>query len=116
MIYATLEKNKVDRYPADPRADNPNISFPENWIGGLINGVLYVPVVPQAPPVVPLGWFCEEGQPEFKEDKWVQSYMKGLLSAERLKSMIHDLHLKHEAKGVTYAGVTFPMDQLSEIR
>ena len=46
MIYATLVKNKIDRYPADPRADNPNISFPENWIGGLINGVLYVSVVP----------------------------------------------------------------------
>jgi hypothetical protein len=44
MQYAEIKDGTVIKYPVDVRRENPNISIPENWSGGIINDREYVVV------------------------------------------------------------------------
>ena len=60
-MYAKISSNTVINYPAFPSLEHPNVGFPENWLGGTVNGDEYVYVQPTEKPIANIGWQYTEG-------------------------------------------------------
>lgn len=80
--YATVENDSITKFPADPKREQPNTSFGENWQGGTINGTTYVLVdIDNAPEIDSLTQDATPQQPQKVNGKWVQKYSVVTVSA-----------------------------------
>lgn len=83
-MFAIIENKKIIKYPVDPRLDNPNVSFTDNWEGGVINRVEYVKVFEVTPPDYDIYKNIEELTPVFIEGKWTQVWQQTNVSPEEV--------------------------------
>ena len=75
MPYAILTAGTITEYPVDLSARLPNTSFPENWVGGEIDGTTYVRVEPSPQPDYnPATQNLIEGLPALVEGVWTQQW------------------------------------------
>lgn len=74
MSYARIADGAVQSYPVDPRRDQPNVSFPRDWLGGLVGSTEYVFVHPVDVPQASHTQDAVKGQPAFVNGRWVETW------------------------------------------
>lgn len=119
-MFAEAEINNptnILNYPANPRLDNPDVSFPENWKGGLVvdpegkvNSRFYVWVEQTQIPVYGTGFRAVEVAPTKKDGKWYQTWKTELLPKAELRAAVKERRLKAEAVGVLVDKVRYNAD------
>ena len=115
-MYAIISNNQIIQYPANPIMENLNVSFPENWSGGIINDIEYVVVVPTPTPNVNFGWMVQESRPQIIDGVWTQSWNTILLSTNQLINSITDKRYEIETGGITRGNTVFATDRDSQIK
>ena len=85
-MYAKISNNKIIEYPSDPRTNHPNVSFPGNWSGGIIESNTYVSVVSTSPPIANAGYFMVEDTPVFANSVWMQVWKQQLIPLDIYKA------------------------------
>lgn len=110
-MYAIVFNNQIVQYPANPRVENPSVSFPVNWSGGSINGVEYVTVQPTTPPSVNIGWACTESTPIFENNSWVQTWTTSLKSKREIKQLVSNKRFEVEVGGVVVGNNVYATDR-----
>jgi hypothetical protein len=115
-MYAKISNNEITRYPANPRVDNPHVSFPDNWGGGEINGNEYVIISYTTPPSVNLGWMYTESTPVQSNGSWQQSWLTSLKSKEEVKREISNKRYEVETGGVRINNHLFATDRESQTK
>lgn len=115
-MYAKIANNEIVQYPADPRTDNPNVGFPNNWGGGTIDNVEYILVNQVIPPNVNLGWSYTESTPVIEGDRWVQTWDTNLKPFIEIKTDISNHRYNVEVGGVKIANNLYSTDRESQTK
>ena len=117
-MYGIIEKNKIVKYPTDPRLDFPHISFPENWSGGVIEGIEYVKVYQANRKGAPVGWHEVEVKPRYNKKKniWLQKWKVEYSGSDALKRIIADIRYKFETDGIYIGNDFFRTDRDSQTK
>jgi hypothetical protein len=90
-MYARIEEGAVAAYPVDPRVEQPNTSFPWDWIGGVVGDVEYARVVPVDVPQVDYTKNFVEGLPILLGSVWTQTWDVTDASAEEIASRLSEI-------------------------
>jgi hypothetical protein len=115
-MYAKITNNIIVDYPANPRLDNPYVSFPDNWGGGDIDGFEYAIVNATTPPSVNLGWSYSELTPVLEEDHWDQTWQPYLLPNPQIKQAVSNKRYDVEVGGVRIANNLYSTDRESQTK
>jgi hypothetical protein len=115
-MYAKISNNEIIQYPANPRADHPNVGFPDNWGGGDMFGDFYAIVQSVAPPSVNIGWSYTESSPTFNGNNWIQTWTTSLLPNEQIKQQVSNKRYEVEVGGVTVSNNTYSTDRESQTK
>jgi hypothetical protein len=115
-MYAKISNNQLIQYPANPRLDNPYVSFPDNWGGGVINDQEYVLVQPRTPPVPDLGWTITERSPILSDGVWRQTWETTLLNNEGLKNAVTNKRYAVEVGNTRVANNIYSTDRESQTK
>jgi hypothetical protein len=115
-MYAIVLNNEIVQYPANPRVDNPFVSFPDNWGGGEINDIEYVVVSSSTPPSINLGWSYTESTPVQSNSSWQQSWTTSLKPKESIKYDITNKRYEVEVGGVVISNNTYATDRESQTK
>ena len=115
-MYAKISNNEIIQYPANPRTDNPSVSFPDNWGGGEINSNEYVVISYTTPPSINLGWIYTESTPVQSNGTWQQSWTTSLKSKEEIKQEITDKRYQVEIGGVAISNNVYATDRESQTK
>lgn len=116
MLYAKIKDGSIEQYPSYPNVDHPNVSFPENWAGGVINGDEYVVVNGSEFPSVNIGWTVVEGQPVNIDGSWFTTYTTTLLSNEELKRIVTNIRMRKENNGVKVGDYVYDTSRESQTK
>lgn len=121
-MYGIANNNVIIKYPVFPIQENPNISFIEDWQGGVIDGVCYVNVEMTLPPEQKKGYFVEKSTPIYdkKTNKYKETWVYKRISNEQyfgtLKdSIMHDRREK-ESSGIRIGDYVFQTDPYSQLK
>lgn len=90
-MYARIEAGGVAAYPVDPRAEQPNTSFPWDWAGGVVDGAEYARVVPVDVPQVDYTKNFAEGQPLLVDGVWTQTWIVTEASSEEIAARLSEI-------------------------
>jgi len=115
-MYAKILNNEIVQYPANPRVDNPFVSFPDNWGGGVVEGDEYVVISATTPPSVNLGWSVTEITPTYSNNNWEQAWSVSLQTKPDLKQTVTSYRYNIEVGGVTVNGYPFSTDRESQTK
>lgn len=115
-MYATIINNEILQYPANPAVDNPNVSFPNNWGGGEINGVDYVVIQPTSQPSANIGWSVVETTPSFANGVWNQAWSTQIQSKENIKVDVSNHRYNIEVGGVKIGNNVYSTDRESQTK
>jgi hypothetical protein len=115
-MYAKISNNQLIQYPANPRLDNPYVSFPDNWGGGIVDEAEYALVEPSSPPSANLGWFATEITPTYSNNKWEQTWSVSLHDKPQLKQIVTSYRYDVEVGGVVVNGYPFSTDRESQTK
>lgn len=115
-MYAKIVDNRVVEYPVNPFTDNPNVSFPLDWVGGEINGLTYTRIARTDPPIPPLGWYVTEGWPVKVNGVWSQFWETALVSEQDLKNVVAYKRYEVETGGVRINNHLFSTDRESQTK
>ena len=115
-MYAEISSNTVVNYPAFPSLEHPNVGFPENWLGGTVNGDEYVYVQPTEKPIANIGWQYTEGLPILNGNGWVQVWTSSLLPRELIKRAVTSKRYEVEVGGVKVSNVIYSTDRESQTK
>jgi hypothetical protein len=116
--FAIIENNVIIEYPVDPRYKLVYVSFPENWQGGVIEGIEFVKVDKTPKPKEKFGWQIIEGVPSFnkKTNYWIQNWSKRYMGHLQLKKLISEIRYKKEISGLKIDGYVFKTDRDSQTK
>lgn len=115
-MYAKISNNQIVQYPANPRTDNPYVSFPDNWGGGEINGNEYVSVNSSIPPVANIGWQVVESTPTNYGNSWYQTWSTSLKNKDLIKNDVTNFRYEIEIGGVVVANNKYATDRESQTK
>ena len=115
-MYAKISSNTIINYPSFPPLEHPNVGFPENWQGGIINGDEYVYIQPTAKPVANVGWEYTESQPTLSNNVWSQTWVSSLLPRELLKRSVTSKRYEVEVGGITVSNNVYSTDRESQTK
>ncbi len=115
-MYAIVLNNEIVQYPANPKTDNPNVSFPFNWGGGVINSIEYTVVQSTTPPSINLGWTYTESSPSYDGNSWIQNWSTSLLSKDEIKRQVTSKRYNVEVGGVVISNSTYATDRESQTK
>lgn len=74
-MFAKVSDSVLLQYPTNPYQDNPNVSFPDDWKGGIVNGNEYVLVYANNIPGSNSTYEAVQENPTLGSDgKWYQSW------------------------------------------
>lgn len=90
-MFARIENGVVVAYPVDPRAEQPNTSFPSNWTGGSVNGAKYVRVTPVDVPQVDYTKIFTESMPTLINGVWTQTWIVTDATAEQVLQRLTEM-------------------------
>jgi hypothetical protein len=116
--FGILENNVIVEYPADPRYKLIYVSFPENWQGGLIEGIKFVKVDRIPKPEEKFGWQTIESKPSFNKEtnSWVQNWSRRYMGPLQLKMLVSEIRYKHEISGLKIDNYVFKTDRESQTK
>jgi len=89
-MFARIENGVAVAYPVEPRAEQPNTSFPWDWPGGVVNGVQYAGVRPVDVPVASVAQRAVEVSPALIDGVWTQTWMLVDLTPEQQTAQLED--------------------------
>ena len=115
-MYAKISSNTITNYPAFPSLEHPNVGFPENWLGGNVNGDEYVYVQPTKKPVANIGWEYTESQPILSDNGWVQVWTSSLLDRELIKRAVTSKRYEVEVGGIKISNNMYSTDRESQTK
>src|SRR5579872_7039646 len=115
-MFAIVSNNQVIKYPADPAADNPHVSFPIGWGGGDIGDNTYVPVSLTNIPSCNLGWTYTETTPVNTANGWVQAFTTTILPNDQLATAVTSKRYEVEVGGVMVSNNSFATDRESQTK
>lgn len=116
-MFAKIKNNTVIEYPVDPKADNPNVSFPDNWQGGIVNNIEYAQVYSSSPPSANLGWTVSESNTFIKTaGRWYKEWQTTLLPTNQLQSAIANKRYELETMGIVVNNYVFSTDRDSQTK
>lgn len=90
-MFAILENKKIKKYPVDPKTENPNISFTENWSGGFVGNTEYVFVDAGVMPEYNIYKNVQEAQPKLVNGTWVSQWKEVDASPEEIDERFKSL-------------------------
>jgi hypothetical protein len=116
--FGIVENDIIVEYPVDPRYKLVYVSFPEDWQGGLIEGIEFVKVDRTQKPEEKFGWQIIESKPFFnkKTNRWIQNWSKRYMGHLQLKMLISELRYKKEISGLKIDGYVFKTDRDSQTK
>jgi hypothetical protein len=114
-MYAKISNNTIIDYPTNPIMDNPSVSFPSNWSGGIINDNEYVIVAYTDQPQTNIGWTIKETVPVY-ENGWKQSWTTEMLPIEVLKHVVSAKRYEVEVSGTVVANNKYATDRESQTK
>lgn len=115
-MYVKIVNNEVVAYPANPRTENPYVSFPDDWKGGEVNGNKYAIVNSSMPPMPNVGWQVIESTPANYGGSWYQTWNTSLKSKELIKKDVTDFRYQIEVGGVVVANNKYATDRESQTK
>lgn len=115
-MYAKISNNEVVAYPANPRTENPYVSFPDDWKGGEVNGNKYAIVNSTLPPTTNVGWQFSEVTPANYGGSWYQTWNTSLKSKELIKKDVTNFRYQIEVGGVVVANNKYATDRESQTK
>lgn len=115
-MYAIVSNGIITKYPANPAEENINVSFPENWGGGEVNGIHYVRVNPTVPPLANLGWVVVESDPIQNGELWFQSWQSFIKPKEDIKKDVSRKRYEIEVGSVVVANNKYATDRESQTK
>ncbi len=115
-MYAKITNNIIVDYPANPRLDNPYVSFPDNWGGGEINGSSYVIVQSTISPSANIGWSVSEITPVYENNLCFQQWSTSLLPKDQIKQAVTNKRYTVETSGVKIANNLYATDRESQTK
>lgn len=110
-MYAIINNGSVEKYPVDPRYELTNVSFPENWTGGIIAGIEFVKIVSSEPPTCRIGWTPKEISPKFFGFYWKQQWTTEFVGQNKLKKLIAEKRYEVETGGIKIDKYVFKTDR-----
>jgi hypothetical protein len=116
--FGILENGVIVEYPADPRYKLIHVSFPEDWQGGLIEGIEFVKVDRIPKPDKKFGWQIIESKPSFNKEtnSWVQNWSMRYMGHLQLKMFISEIRYKKEIAGLKIDEHVFKTDRDSQTK
>jgi hypothetical protein len=116
-MFVKLVGNNVIQYPSDPKSENPNVSFPDNWNGGVVDGYTYSYVQTPGAPSVNLGWIAVSTNTIYKEgNSWYTAWESKLAPQEELESIIANKRYQVEVGGIAVNGYIYSTDRDSQTK
>lgn len=115
-MYAKISNNEISQYPANPFMENPSVSFPTNWVGGVINGSEYKFVTNSPPPTANIGWYYQETTPKSIGGVWYQSWVPLLKTKENIKIDVTEKRYNVEVGGVSVSNNIYSTDRESQTK
>lgn len=117
MNYALISTaNEVIEYPASPHQKVPNVSFPEDWPGGFIEGWLFVKVDDVVPPTPSATQQLMEIKPVFINARWTRQFRLNPLPKEVVRAKISDFRWNKERAGISLNGTRYATDDVSQTK
>jgi len=102
-MFALIIDNKLEKFPANPEFENPHVSFPANWGGGVIEEKNYVKVFDTDTPLND-----EKYNIDFRvvyneeNERWEKIWTKKLKDLNSLKNIIFNYYDRHVSKSILY--------------
>jgi hypothetical protein len=117
-MFVKLVGNNFIQYPADPKIDNPSVSFPDNWEGGVVDGFTYARVNTPNVPSVNLGWQAISNNTLYKreDNKWYTTYSVKLQDKNELLGTIANHRYTVETGGVVVNNCVYSTDRDSQTK
>jgi len=117
-MFAKISNNQVIQYPAYPDSDHPNISFPREWQGGVVENDIYSFVSESDRPSCNLGWTYTELTPYYNSstNTTIQQWSTTLQSTPDLIETITNKRYDVETGGVNIGGVVYASDRDSQAK
>jgi len=117
-IFGIVENGVVLKYPVNPSSVFPNVSFSEDFAGGVIDSVEFVVVESVSPPETKMGWQYILTNPVYDKNKkvWKQNWEKQYIGDIKLKMCIADKRFFHEINGIFVGDNYFKTDRVSQTK
>jgi hypothetical protein len=106
----------VADYPANPHNENSNVSFPNNWNGGTIQGKTYAKVLASEMPAMSLSKVIIEKTPVFNGNDWIQVWDTQLRPNDEIKVMLADKRYDVEVGGVRVDNYIYDTNRESQTK
>ena len=109
-------------YPANPKKDNPNVSFPKTgWQGGIVNGKEYAIVEPtDIPEMISFQTIVEQFPEQDENGVWRQVWSISEIPLEQAKIKVarqrKQKRVEKELSGFVYNGIPIDSDRDSILR
>lgn len=115
-MYAKIVNGQIIEYPANPATENPFISFPLHWGGGVVGDNEYVKVIHTPQPTANIGWQYVETNPTPGEEVWLQTWSAKLLPKPEIKLAVSSKRYEVEVGGVVIANNRYSTDRESQTK